>query len=124
LVTEYPDEVQIVIHLLDFPCTLDLKDTLVRPPITREMMATLRLNFFWKQGVHLRPVEDSKRTAAEIKRIGTFAAGPAADEELAPRFEWSYAFTVSSENVPLTDDLVLVIVNGENKISARVAARL
>src|SRR5262245_52694333 len=124
LVTEYPGEVQIVIHLLDFPCTLDLKETAVRPPITREMMATLRLNFFWKQGVHMRPVEDTKRTAAEIKRIGTFAAGPAADEELAPRYEWSYAFTVNSENIPLTDDLVLVIVSGENKIAARVAARL
>ena len=124
LVTEYPDEVQIVIHLLDFPCTLDLKDSVVRPPITREMMAKLRLNFFWKQGVHMRPVEESKRTAADIKRIGTFAAGPAAHDELVPRYEWSYAFTVNSENIPLTNDLVLVIVNGENKIAARVAARL
>jgi len=124
LVTEYPDQVQIVIHLLDFPCTLDLKDTNARPPITREMMATLRLNFFWKQGVHMRPVEESKRTAAEIRRIGTFAGGPAADEELAPRYEWSYAFTVNSENIPLTNDLVLVIENQEYKMAARVAARL
>jgi hypothetical protein len=124
LVTEYPDEVQIVIRLLDFPCTLDLKDTVVRPPITREMMATLRLNFFWKQGVHMRPVEESKRTGAEVKRIGTFAAGPAAAEELAARYEWSYAFTVNSENVPLTNDLVLVIENQEHRIAARVAARL
>ena len=124
LVTEYPDEVQIVIHLLDFPCTLDLKDTNARPPITREMMAMLRLNFFWKQGVHMRPVEESKRTAADIRRIGTFAAGPAADDELAPRYEWSYAFTVNSENIPLTNNLVLVIENQEHKIAARVAARL
>jgi len=124
LVTEYPDEVQVVIHLLDFPCTLDLKETIVRPPITREMMATLRLNFYWKQGVHMRPVQESKRTAAEIKRIGTFAAGPAADDELAPRYEWSYAFTVNSEDIPLTDDLVLVIEDQEHKIAARVAARM
>jgi hypothetical protein len=124
LVTEYPDKVQIVIRLLDFPCTLDLKDTSARPPITREMMATLRLNFFWKQGVHMRPVEESKRTGAEVRRIGAFAAGPAADEELAPRYEWSYAFTVNSENIPLTNDLVLVIENQEHKIAARVAARL
>ncbi len=124
LVTEYPGEVQIVIHVLDFPCTLDLKETIVRPPITREMMATLRLNFYWKQGVHMRPVEDSKRTAAEIKRIGAFAAGPAADDQLAPRYEWSYAFTVSSENIPLTNDLVLVIEDQDHKIAARVAARL
>src|SRR5215467_12178139 len=42
-VTEYPDEVQIVIHLLDAPCSLDVKDTAVRPPITRETMAGMRL---------------------------------------------------------------------------------
>ena len=124
LVTDYPDQVQIVIHLLDFPCTLDLKDTVVRPPITREMMGTLRLKFYWKQGMHMSPVEQSKRTAAEVRRIGTFAAGPGADEELAPRYEWSYAFTVNSENVLLTNDLVLVIENEEHKIAARVAARL
>jgi len=124
LVTEYPDEVQIVIHLQDFPCTLDLKDTNARPPITREMMAKLRLNFFWKQGVHMRPVQETKRTAAEVRRIGTFLAGPAADEELAPRYEWSYAFTVNSEDISLTNDLVLVIENQEHKIAARVAARL
>jgi len=124
LVTEYPDQVQIVIHLLDFPCTLDLKDPAVRPPITREMMATLQLNFFWKQGVHMRPVEESKRTGADIRRIGRFATGPAADDELTPRYEWNYAFTVNSENVPLTNDLVLVIKNHEHKVAARVAARL
>jgi hypothetical protein len=124
LVTEYPDQVQIVVHVLDFPCTLDLKDSTVRPPITREMMATLRLNFFWKQGVHMRPVEESKRTGADVRRIGTFAAGPAADDELMPRYEWNYAFTVNSENVPLTNDLVLVIEDHEHKIAARVAARL
>jgi hypothetical protein len=67
------------------------------------MMATLRLNFFWKQGVHMRPVEESKRTTADIRRIGTFAAGLAADEELAPRYEWSYAFIVNSENIPLDE---------------------
>jgi hypothetical protein len=124
LVTEYPGEVQIVIRLLDFPCSLDLKDTVVRPPITRETMATLRLNFYWKQGVHMRPVQESKRTAAEVRRIGTFAAGPAADDELAPRYEWSYAFTVNSENVPLSNDLVLIITGEDGKIAARVAARL
>jgi hypothetical protein len=124
LVTEYPGEVQIVIRLLDFPCSLDLKDTVVRPPITRETMATLRLNFYWKQGVHMRPVQESKRTAAEVRRIGTFAAGPGADDELAPRYEWSYAFTVNSENVPLNNDLVLIITGEDSKIAARVAARL
>jgi hypothetical protein len=72
----------------------------------------------------MRPVQESKRTAAEVRRIGTFAAGPAADDELAPRYEWSYAFTVNSESVPLTNDLVLIITGQDGKIAARVAARL
>jgi len=124
VVTKYPDQVQIVLHLLDYPCSPDLKDTVVRPPITREIMSTLRLNFYWKEGLHMSPVEDSKRIAASVRRIGSYATGPGAAEELAPRFEWDYAFTVSSEKVPLVDDLVLVIENEEHKICARVAARL
>jgi hypothetical protein len=124
VVTEYPDQVQIVLHLLDYPCSPDLKDTVVRPPITREIMSTLRLNFYWKEGLHMSPVEDSKRIAASVRRIGSYAQGRAAEQELAPRFEWDYAFTVSSEKIPLVDDLVLVIENEENKICARVAARL
>jgi hypothetical protein len=122
VVTEYPDEVQITLHLLDFPCTLDLKDSVVRPPITREMMSTLRLNFYWKSGITLRPVETSKRTSANIKRLAPYSTD--SRNELAPRFEWNYEFTVASEKVPLTNDLVIVIENEEKKIAARVAARL
>ena len=48
----------------------------------------------------------------------------AAAEELAPRFEWDYAFAVDSGKIPLSEDLVLVIEDPEHKICARVAARL
>jgi len=123
VVTEYPEQVEVVVHVLDFPCSPDLKEFLPRPPLTRETMSSLRLNFFWKDGVHLRPVEETKRIGADIRRLGSYVAGAAA-EELAPRFEWNYAFTVNSDNVPLTDDLVLVIEDAEHKICARVAARL
>jgi hypothetical protein len=123
VVTEYPDQVQIVLRLLDYPCSPDLKDTIVRPPITREIMSRLHLNFYWKEGLHMSPVEDSKRIGASVRRIGAYGTGPAA-EELAPRFEWDYAFTVTSEKIPLINDLVLVIENEEHKICARVAARL
>jgi len=123
VVTEYPEQVEVVVHVLDFPCSPDLKEFLPRPPLTRETMSTLRLNFFWKDGVHLRPVEETKRIGADIRRLSSYAIGASADE-LAPRFEWNYAFTVNSDGVPLTDDLVLVIKDSEQKICARVAARL
>ncbi len=122
VVTVYPPELFLTLHLLDFPCTFDLKDTVVRPPLTREIMSTLRLNFYWKDGIAMRPVETGKRTAASVKRLAPYAADAAG--ELAPRFEWNYAFTVAGENVPLTNNLVLVVETEDHKIAARVAAHL
>src|SRR5215475_8948498 len=80
VVTHYPPELSVTLHLLDFPCSPDLQDTAVRPPLTRELMGTLRLNFFWKDGVRLRPVEDSRRTASSIRRLAPFATDQAAAE--------------------------------------------
>jgi hypothetical protein len=122
VVTEYPPQLQVILHLLDFPCTTDLKDSAVRPPLTREIMSSLRLNFFWKQGIAMRPVESSKRIAASARPLAPYSADAAA--ELAPRFEWNYIFTIASEGVPLTNDLVLIIEDQDRKIAARVAARL
>jgi len=43
---------------------------------------------------------------------------------LPEKFEWSYEYSVPSAGVPLSDSLVLVLRDGENRIVARVAARL
>jgi len=123
VVTHYPEELSVTLHLTDFPCSPDISDNAVRPPLTRELMGTLRLNFFWKEGVRLRPVEDSRQTSSSVRRLAPFATGVTADE-LVPRFEWNYAFTVTSESVPLTNDLVLIIENRDHKMAARVAAKL
>jgi len=122
VVTAYPAEVQVVVHILDYPCTLDLKDTTLRPPLTQEMMNTLRLGFSWKEGLTMRPVESSKRGAANIRRLAPYSSDAA--NELVPRFEWNFEFTVASENVPLTNDLVVMIETEDRKIAARVAARM
>ena len=122
VVTEYPTQVEIILHLLDFPCTTDLKDAAVRPPLTREVMSSLHLNFFWKQGIAMRPVESSKRISASARPLAPYSADAAA--ELAPRFEWNYIFTVASEGVSLTNDLVLIIQDQDRRVAARVAARL
>ena len=122
IVTEFPDELFVTLHLLDAPCSLDLKDTSVRPPITQELLSTLRLQFLWKNGVAMRPVESSKRTDASVRRLTPYSSQAAA--ELAPRFEWTFSFTIQSAGVPLTNDLVFIIENGDHKIAARTAARL
>lgn len=120
-VSTYPSELLLTLHLLDFPCSVELNSE-VRPPLTREAMGTLRLNFFWKEGITMRPVDGSKRTEASIRRLVPYSTDAAA--ELAPRFEWNYSFTVESEGVALSNDLVLIIENEDHKIAARVAARL
>jgi hypothetical protein len=121
-VMQFPDEVFITLRLRDYPCSQDLRDTTVRPPLTEEIMSALRLHFYWKDGVAMRPVEGVKRTAASAMRLQPFSTTIAG--ELPQRFQWTYAFTIPSEGVPLTDDLVLIIENEEHKIAARTAARL
>jgi hypothetical protein len=121
-VTEFPNELLLTLHLLDYPCSPDLKDFAVRPPLTPEIIGSLRLHFYWKDGVTLRPVDASKRLNAGVTRLAPFARQ--ADDELAPRFQWSYTFSIQSEGVPLTNDLVLIIENEDHKIAARTAARL
>jgi hypothetical protein len=121
IVTEFPDEIFVTLHLLDAPCSLDLKETAVRPPITAEIISTLRLKFYWKAGVAMRPVESSKRTAASFRRLNPYSAQAA---ELAPRFEWNYSFIIQSVGVPLNNDLVFIIENEDHQIAARTAARL
>jgi hypothetical protein len=121
-VTEFPDELLLTLHVLDYPCSRDLKDTAVRPPLTPEIISALRLHFYWKDGVALRPVDSSKRTNASVTRLAPFAKQ--AEDELAPRFQWNYTFTIQSAGVPLTNDLVLIIESEDHKIAARTAARL
>jgi hypothetical protein len=122
VVTTYPAEVQVALHFLDFPCTLDLKDATVRPPLTPGLLSALRIGFFWKDGIELRPVESSKRVDASARRLTPYSSD--ASSELAPRFEWNFDFTVNSESVPLTSDLAIVLETEDHKIAARVAARL
>ena len=122
VVTEFPDELFVTLRLLDAPCSLNLKATAVRPPITPEILSSLRLNFYWKDGVAMRPVESSKRTDASVRRLTPYSSQAAA--ELAPRFEWFYSFTIRSAGVPLTNDLVFIVENEDHKIAARTAARL
>ena len=90
--------------------------------MTREMMSHLQLSLYWKHGVDLRPVKDVREVEARVERITPYARELAA--ELPERFEWSYQLAVPSVGVPLTDSLVFVFRTNEERIAARVAARL
>ena len=90
--------------------------------LTREMMSSLHLYLYWKRGVELRPVEDVERKYFAVREIIPQAAAQA--HNLPEKLEWAYEYVVSGAGVPLTDSLVLVLRDAENRIVARVAARL
>jgi hypothetical protein len=118
----FPDELGLSFVIRDQSCTPGLLPAGKRVYLTREMMSTLRLSLHWKRGVELRPLKFSKELRSSVERIEPFAASLAA--ELPKRFEWSYELAVSGTGVPLTDSLVLVFRTPDDRIAARVAARL
>jgi hypothetical protein len=90
--------------------------------LTRAMMSSLHLYLYWKRGVELRPVENVERTFFVVRELIPKAAAEA--HGLPEKLEWTYEYIVPSAGVPLTDSLVLILRDAENRIVARVAARL
>jgi hypothetical protein len=121
-VTHFPDELLLSFDIHDQPCTPGLRKIETHGYLTREMMSTLRLSFYWKRGMELRPVQNIREVRSSVEPIVPYAASLAS--ELPKRFNWSYQLTVPSKGVPLTDSLVLVFRTADGRIAARVAARL
>jgi hypothetical protein len=90
--------------------------------LTRAMMSSLHLFLYWKHGVELRPVENVERKYFNVREVIPQAAAQA--HGLPEKLEWAYEYIVGSAGVPLNDSLVLVLRDEENRIVARVAARL
>jgi hypothetical protein len=90
--------------------------------LTRAMMSSLHLYLYWKRGVELRPAGNVERTVFVVRELIPKAAAEA--HGLPEKLEWTYEYIVPSAGVPLTDSLVLILRDAENRIVARVAARL
>jgi hypothetical protein len=122
VLTEFPDELHLSFVILDFPCSNQMQHLGPRRYLTREMMSTLHLSFYWKRGIELRRIEHFKeesKTATPVAPYNTEST-----EELPKRFEWAYEFRIPSARVPLTDRLVVMIRTPDGRTAARVAARL
>jgi hypothetical protein len=121
-VTHFPGELALSFDIHDQPCAPGLREIETRTYLTREMMSTLRLTFYWKRGVDLRPVKNVSEIRSTVEPIVPYAAN--LTSELPKRFAWSYQLAVPSKDIPLTDSLVLVFRTADGRIAARVAARL
>jgi hypothetical protein len=122
VVTEFPEELDFSFVIRDIPCPIQFLEPGPRRYLTKEMMQTLRFSFYWKRGVELRHIENSKRESARAEPVEPFNTEN--KEELVRRYRWFLEFTIPSAGVPLTDRLVLVIRTPDGRTAARVAARL
>jgi hypothetical protein len=124
-VENFPDQLTLSFNVYDhYDQTCPPREEHPDSPkyLTRAIMSSLHLYLYWKRGVELRPVEKVERKYFEVRELVPKAAAQA--HGLPERLEWSYGYVVPSAGVPLTDSLVLILRDGENRMVARVAARL
>lgn len=121
-VTQFPEKIFLHLVIRDHPCDPKFRQEEPRVYLTREMMSTIQLSLYWKNGLDLQPVRESKKIASSVEAIVPYAKDLAA--ELPKRFEWSWEWEVPSAGVPLTESLVLIFRTPDGHIAARVAARL
>ncbi len=122
IVTEFPRQLELSITISDWPC-----DPLRLTPgphvyLTDEMLRTLRVSFYWKRELEMRPVRGIVVRDMEVSAIPD-PFQTVSDPE-PQRYAWRLKFDVPAEGVPLTDSLVLVMRTPDRRIVARTAARL
>lgn len=122
IVTEFPAELHLAFLMYDLPCDSQLRDTGTRSYLTLALVSTLRVSFYWKRGMELRPATNVVLTHHETQRLVPYATALAA--QLPERFQWEFEFNVPSKDVPVTDSLVVVFRMPDGHIAARAAARM
>jgi hypothetical protein len=122
IVTEFPAELHVSFLMYDLPCSNQLQQTATRVYLTPSDVSSLRLSFFWKSGMHLRPAPGVVPKHFETRPILPYATQLAAT--LPEKFEWIFEFDVPSAAVPVTDSLVVILRTPDGRIAARAAARM
>jgi hypothetical protein len=124
IVTEFPAMLHLTFLMHDFPCDTQLEnaDAGNHMYLTKAMVSRLRLSFYWKRGLSMRPAAGIVPGHYETRRIVPYAVNLSAD--LPERYEWEFEFDLPSAGVPVTDSLVLVVLDTSGHIVARGAARM
>ena len=122
IVTEFPAQLHLSFLMYDLPCTNQLQQAGSRGYLTHADVSTMRLSFFWKHGMKLRPATGVVPKNFETRPVQPYAVDLAA--ELPERFEWIFEFDVPSAGVPVTDSLVVILRTPDGHIAARAAARM
>lgn len=124
IIKEFPPKLHLAFLMYDFPCDNQLQNagTGNHMYLTKAMVSTLRLSFYWKHGMAMRPATGIVAGHYETRRIMPYASNLSAD--LPERYEWEFEFDLPSAGVPVMDSLVLVVWDAGGHIVARGAARM
>jgi len=122
IITEFPKRLHLSMSISDTPCDPHMQQTNSRVYLTDDMIRSLRLNFFWKRGLEIRPVRGIVKSGVEVRPVPWYSHG--LEQELPKRFEWLVEFDLPGEGVPLTDNLVLMMYTPEHRLIARGAAKM
>jgi hypothetical protein len=122
VVSVFPEKMQLHFMMYDMPCSSRIQEAGTQAYLTRELMETLRFSFFWKHGMVLRPAKGITLKHSEARPVPAYAGEQVKD--LPEKYEWWLEFEVPSENVPVTDSLVILVRTADGYVAARVAARM
>ena len=122
VVSVFPETMQLHFMMYDMPCSDQIEAAGTRVYLTRALMESLRFSFFWKHGMYLRPAKGIALKHSEARPVPAYGAAHASD--LPEKYEWWLEFEVPSENVPVTDSLVILVRTADGYVAARVAARM
>jgi len=122
VVTEFPEKLHLSFVMYDLPCENQIQQAGTRVYLTRAMVGALRLGFYWKSGLKMRPVTGVVQGYSETRRVLPYAAE--STNQLPEKYEWWFEFDLQSAGVPVTDSLVLIMRTPDDRIAARVAARM
>ena len=122
VVTEFPEKLHLSFVMYDLPCENQIQQAGTRVYLTRAMVGALRLGFYWKSGLKMRPVTGVVQGYSEIHRVLPYATE--STSQLPEKYEWWFEFDLPSAGVPVTDSLVLIMRTPDDRIAARVAARM
>ena len=122
VVTEFPEKLHLSFVMYDLPCENQIQQAGTRVYLTRAMVGALRLGFYWKSGLKMRPVTGVVQGYSETRRVLPYAAE--STNQLPEKYEWWFEFDLQSAGVPVTDSLVVIMSTPDNHIAARVAARM
>ena len=122
VVSVFPGKMQLYFMMYDMPCNDQIQASGTRAYLTRALMESLRLSFFWKHGMYLRPAKGVTPKHLEARPVPAYDSEHTKD--LPEKYEWWFEFEVPSENVPVTDSLVILVRTPDGYVAARVAARM